>query len=160
MVVRTTLTALAALCSLAAGASRSSATSATTPPPSASRAAQGMKWTTTLAPQGGSKVAGTASVAPGSAAGTSVATISITGGTPGSVYPWHVHTGKCGPGGSVVGSGAAYKPLTAGPDGTATSTAQLSVAAPTSGDFHVNVHASPTNMATIVSCGNLGMAGM
>jgi len=160
MVVRTTLAALAALCSLAAGASRNPATSGTTPPPSASRAAQGMKWTATLAPVGASKVAGTASVAPGSAAGTAVATISITGGTPGATYPWHVHTGKCGPGGGVVGLGSAYKPLTVGADGTAKGTANLSVAVPSSGDFHVNVHASSSDMATIVSCGNLGMAGM
>jgi hypothetical protein len=28
---------------------------------------------------------------------------------------------------------------------------------PTSGDYYVNIHASPTDMGTIVSCGNLGM---
>jgi superoxide dismutase, Cu-Zn family len=158
MVVRTTLVALAAVCSLAASASRNPATSVTTTP-TASRAAQGMKWTATLASVGTSKVAGTATFGPGSAAGTSVATISITGGTPGATYPWHVHTGKCGPGG-VVGAGAAYKPLVAGADGTAKGTATVNVATPTSGDYHVNVHASPSDMATIVACGNLGMAGM
>ncbi len=159
MVVRTTLVALAAVCSLAASASRNPATSATTPP-TASRAAQGMKWTATLTPTGAVKIAGVATVAPGTAAGTTVATISITGGTPGAVYPWHVHTGKCGPGGAVVGAGSAYKPLTAGPDGTAKGMATISVATPSSGDYHVNVHASPSDMGTIVSCGNLGMAGM
>ena len=159
MVVRTTLAALAAVCSLAASASRNPATSASTPP-TASRAAQGMKWTATLTPTGAVKIAGVATVAPGTTAGTSVAMISITGGTPGATYPWHVHTGKCGSNGGVVGTGSAYKPLVASADGTAKQTAMLSVAAPTTGDFHVNVHASPTNMATIVSCGNLGMAGM
>ena len=161
MVVRTTLAALAALCSLAASASRNHVTgTSSTAPSGVSRAAQGMKWTATLAPGAGSKIAGTASFAAGSAAGTSVATISITGGTPGATYPWHVHTGKCGPGGGVVGAGSAYKPITVGADGTGKSTATVSVATPSSGDYHVNVHASATDMGTIVSCGNLGMAGM
>jgi len=121
--------------------------------------AQGMKWTATLDPMNGSTVKGTASLAPGKTGGTSVATISITGGTPGAVYPWHIHTGKCG-GGGVLGSGAAYKPVKVGSDGSGTSTADLSVAAPTTGDYHVNVHASPTDMKTIAACGELAMAGM
>lgn len=156
MVVRTTLAALAAVCSLAASASRNPVTSATTPP-TASRAAQGMKWTATLAPVGTSKVAGTATFGAGSAAGTSVATISITGGTPGTTYPWHVHTGKCGPGG-VVGAGSAYKPVKVGADGTGKGMATVSVATPTSGDYHVNVH-NAADMS-VIACGNLGMAGM
>jgi superoxide dismutase, Cu-Zn family len=120
--------------------------------------AQGMKWTATLKPETGSTVAGTATLGPGSSAGTSVATISITGGTPGASYPWHVHMGKCGAGG-VFGGGASYKPVKAGSDGTGTSTADLKAAAPTTGDYHVNVHASSTNMKT-VACGEFSMAGM
>jgi hypothetical protein len=161
MVVRTTLAAVAAVCSLAAGASLNlnvARASATTPPPGASRAAQGMKWSATLAPVGTSKVAGTATLAAGSAAGTSVATINLTGGTPGSSYPWHVHTGKCG-GGGVFGGGDSYKPVTVGADGKGTATANLKAAMPASGDYHVNVHNSATDMAT-ASCGNFGMAGM
>jgi hypothetical protein len=119
--------------------------------------AQGMKMTATLAPQGGGTIAGTATVAPGTSAGTTVATVSITGAKPGAVYPWHVHVGKCGTSGKVWGNGSAYKPLTAGSDGTAKGTATINMAVPTSGDYYVNIHASPTNLATIVSCGNLGM---
>ncbi len=126
--------------------------------PASARAAQGMKWTATLNAQNGGTVKGTASLAPGTGGGSSVATISITGGKAGTAYPWHVHTGKCGAaGGGVFGSGSAYKPVTAGADGSGTSTANLSVAAPTTGDYHVNVHASATDMKTIVSCGDLTM---
>ena len=122
------------------------------------RAAQGMKWTATLNSQGGGTVKGTASLA-GSGASASVAAITISGGKAGTTYPWHVHTGKCGAaGGGVFGSGGAYKPVAAGADGSGTSTANLAVAAPSSGDYHVNVHASSTDMKTIVACGDLTMA--
>jgi hypothetical protein len=120
---------------------------------------QGMKMTATLTPQAGGTIAGTASVDAGTGAGTTVATVSITGAKPGAVYPWHVHVGKCGmtPGGKVWGDPAAYKPLTAGSDGAAKGTATISMAVPASGTYYVNIHASPTDMGTIVSCGNLGM---
>ncbi len=127
--------------------------------PASARAAQGMKWTATLNSMGGGAIKGTASLAPGTGGASSVAMISITGGKAGTAYPWHVHTGKCGVagGGSVFGSGGAYKPVTAGADGSGNSTANLSVAAPTTGDYHVNVHASATDMKTIVACGDLSM---
>jgi hypothetical protein len=123
------------------------------------RDGQGMKMTATLTPQKGGTIAGTATVEPGTSAGTTVATVSITGAKPGAVYPWHVHIGKCGmtPGGKVWGDASAYKPLTAGSDGTAKGTATISMAVPMSGDYYVNIHASPSDLGTIVSCGNLGM---
>jgi hypothetical protein len=139
MVVRNSLAAVAAVCILAAGTW------------------QGMKWTATLTPMGTSKVAGTATVAAGTAPGTTVATIMITGGTAGTAYPWHVHSGKCDSKGGPVGGGASYKPVTAGADGKGTSTATLKMATPSSGDFHVNVHAADMS---VIACGNLGMAGM
>jgi Cu/Zn superoxide dismutase len=169
MVSRLTIATVAALCSTVAYAqqkvnvpghvvaSMSSAVVAT--PAAAARDGQGMKMTATLTPQKGGTIAGTASVEAGSSAGTTTATVSLTGAKPGSVYPWHVHVGKCGmtPGGKVWGDPSAYKPLTAGSDGTAKATATISMALPTSGDYYVNIHASPSDLGTIVSCGNLGM---
>jgi hypothetical protein len=142
------------------GHGAASLSAATVAPGSATAAeAQGMKMTATLTPQKGGTIAGTATVAPGTSAGTTVATVSLTGAKPGAVYPWHVHVGKCGmtPGGKVWGDPSAYKPLTAGSDGTAKGTATIAMAVPTSGGYYVNIHASPSDMATIVSCGNLGM---
>jgi hypothetical protein len=131
----------------------------TTSRPASARVAQGMKWTATLNSMGGGTMKGTASLAPGTGGASSVAMISITGGKAGTAYPWHVHTGKCGAnGGGVFGAGGAYKPVTAGADGSGNSTANLAVAAPTTGDYHVNVHASATDMKTIVACGDLSMA--
>ncbi|HWZ60059.1 MAG TPA: hypothetical protein VNW46_13875 [Gemmatimonadaceae bacterium] len=115
-----------------------------------------MKWTATLAPQGSSKIAGTATVAPDGASKMTV-TVSITGGDPNATYPWHVHTGKC-TAGPVYGPGSAYKPIKADASGAGTVTVTVPVASPESGDYHVNVHKSPSDMGTIVSCGELTMA--
>jgi superoxide dismutase, Cu-Zn family len=152
MNVRSTIAVAAVLGTMAVGGAWTASRPAT------GRSAQGMKWTTTLTSMNGNKVTGTASLAPGSSGGSSVATISIKGGTAGATYPWHVHTGKCAAGGGVFGPGSAYKPVKAGSDGTGTSTANLTVASPTTGDYHVNVHASPSDMKTIVACGDLTMA--
>lgn len=162
MDVRSTVAVAAVLGSLAAGGAWSNWRPVGAVDPSAHHAVlatQGMKWTATLNSVGSSTVKGTATLAPGTTGGTSVATISITGGTAGTAYPWHVHVGKC-PAGGVFGGGQAYKPVTAGSDGSGTSTANLPVAAPTTGDYHVNVHASATDMKTILACGDLKMAGM
>jgi len=126
-----------------------------TPARHAAPSVQGMKWTATLNSMNGSTVKGTASLAGGSSAGTAVASLSLTGGQPNATYPWHVHNGKC-PAGGVFGGGKDYKPLKTGADGSGSSTANLEVAAPTTGDFHVNVHAP--DMKSVVACGDLSMA--
>jgi hypothetical protein len=156
MNVRSTVAVAAVLGSLAAGGAWTSWRPVGGADLTARHSTQAMKWTATLESVGGSTVKGTATLAPGATAGTAVATLSITGGTAGAAYPWHVHVGKC-PTGGVFGGGAAYKPLTAGSDGSGTSTANLPVASPSTGDYHVNVHASATDMKTIVACGDLKM---
>ena len=85
----------------------------------------------------------------------SMVTVTISNATAGGVHPWHVHRGQCGANGAIVGSAAAYKPLTVSGDGTASAAARLEMSLPTSGDYYVNVHASASNLSTIISCGNL-----
>ena len=158
MSVRTTVAMAAVLGCVAVGGAWTAWRPAgpTTPPARhAVPSMQGMKWTATLNPANGSTVKGTASLAGGSTAGSAVATLSLTGGQPNVMYPWHIHTGKC-PGGGVFGGGKDYKPLKTGADGSGTSTANLEVAAPTTGDYHVNVHAP--DMKSVVACGDLSMA--
>jgi hypothetical protein len=115
-----------------------------------------MKWTAALSPMSGSKISGTATVTPDGASKMTV-TLSITGGDANTSYPWHVHTGKCGPGG-VVGPGSAYTAIKTDGTGAGKVTVSVPVAAPDAGDFHVNVHKSAADMGTIVSCGDLTMA--
>lgn len=110
-------------------------------------------WKGTLAAVGGSGITGTASGT--SANDRTTVTVSITGAKAGDTLPWHVHDGTCGAAGPpIVGDAAAYPPLVVGADGTATATATITVDLNEARNYIVNVHASPTNLATIVSCGD------
>ena len=147
-------------------------TDTTATPPAAAGAA--MAWTATLAPPAGAamqpdsakkdttggktaspKVTGEATVTPGANGTETKATVRITGGTPGSSYPWHVHQGQCGNDQGIVGPATAYPPITVGQDGTGTATVTLPVATPNQGQYMVNVHMSAEMLSHIVSCGNL-----
>ena len=89
------------------------------------------------------------------AEGRTNATISIRGAQPGAVHPWHLHLGRCGSGGAIVGDAGAYTPLTVGNDGTAQGSATVMVRLEESSEYHVNVHLSPSQPETIIACGNL-----
>jgi hypothetical protein len=82
-------------------------------------------------------------------------TIALSNATSGGVHPWHVHQGRCGDNGPIVGSASAYKALTVGSDGQAHENASLSMQLPQSGNYYVNVHAQSSNMSVIIACGNL-----
>ena len=110
-------------------------------------------WEASLAAQGNSGVLG--AVAARSAAATSAASITISGATPGARHPWHIHRGTCGSNGAIVGSAAAYPVLEVGSNGIASASAQLDVHLDEGGLYYVNVHRSPTDLGTIVSCGAL-----
>jgi hypothetical protein len=83
------------------------------------------------------------------------AQVNISNAVPGGQFPWHVHRGQCGSDQGIFGPADAYPPLKVEDNGRASATAKLEVAFPKTGNFFVNVHASPKNMKTIVACGNL-----
>ena len=118
------------------------------------------RWTAALEPQGGSQVRGTASAMAGATAGTMTAEVAISGGANNGTHPWHVHAGTCATGGDIVGPPTDYPPLKADGNGAATVMSTVNIAAPSSGDYHVNIHLSPEAMGTIVSCGDLKLSGM
>jgi hypothetical protein len=166
MQLRHAFAVAAATAALAACASRqvevtngSTTTSSTTTAASTttSNGMAPMTMTAQLASQGGSTITGTGKVSNTEAPNTGFhATASIKGGTPNATYPWHVHAGHCGDNGPVVGPARDYPPLQADADGNATADAIVGIVMPT-GPLYVNVHASPTQMGTIVACGNLTM---
>ena len=117
-----------------------------------------MKWGGKLAPQGGTTVAGQVTVEPGANASSTHATVTITGGAPNATYPWHVHSGKCGDNGAVVGQASAYTLIKIGKDGNGKVDVTLPFAIPDNGAYYVNIHKSSTDMGTIVSCGDLSMS--
>lgn len=83
-------------------------------------------------------------------------TIEIRGAASNAMLPWHVHEGVCGSGGAIVGDPTAYPPLAAGLDGSATADATIDVTLDPAADYHINVHESPSEMDTIVACGEVG----
>jgi hypothetical protein len=81
--------------------------------------------------------------------------VSIENAAPGARHPWHVHIGQCGDDRGIFGPADKYPVLKVGGDGQAEADAYLPVPLPHQGQYFVNVHASPTNMGTIVACGNM-----
>lgn len=115
---------------------------------------KGEDWKTTLAGQGQyTYVTGSAQAKV--AEGMTTVTIRVSGHEPSGSHPWHIHEGKCGSGGAIIGDPNAYAPLVFGNDRTAQGSAKLSVRLDEAHDYHVNVHRSPSDMATIIACGNL-----
>ena len=77
-------------------------------------------------------------------------------GMSGTVRPWHIHYGTCGNDQGIVGDANAYPPLRPGSDGTARTSATISVPLDSGRSYFVNIHKSPTELGTIVACGPLG----
>ena len=118
------------------------------------RPGQAETWNARLSAVGGSGVTGTATAADMNDA--THATITIMGGRSGGVHPWHIHEGRCGdPNPPIVGPASAYPPLNVGSGGNATAQAHVPVELNEAKNYIVNVHASPTNLGTIISCGDL-----
>lgn len=107
---------------------------------------------------GGSGVSGTASFAERKN-GKAQITLALTGTTAGGDHPAHIHAGNVAtPGGIVLDlknvSGATGKSVTSANtlrDGTAITYAQLIAY-----NGYINVHLSPTELATIIAQGNIG----
>ena len=82
--------------------------------------------------------------------------IDLDGGEAGATYPWHIHTGECADSQPpVVGSMDAYPPIHVGDGGEGDAEATIAATLDPDGDYIVNVHLSPTDLGTIVSCGEL-----
>jgi hypothetical protein len=81
--------------------------------------------------------------------------VAIENAAPGGRHPWHVHMGQCGADRGILGPANAYPVLKVNGDGKADADAVLPLVMPRTGQYFVNVHASATNMGTIVACGNL-----
>jgi hypothetical protein len=131
---------------------------------SANQPSTGARWTATLSATpaamtdttaGAGQVSGTATVTAGMGADQTSAEITVSGLAGGNTYPWHVHSGSCATGGPIVGPPDAYTPLTVSASGSADAKAQIPIATPTSGQYHVNVHKSQAEMNVIIACGDL-----
>ena len=84
-----------------------------------------------------------------------VATINLAGAQSGATPPGAIHGGTCASGGAMAGAANSYPVLSVGANGQATATAHLMTRLNEAREYHVRVHASQTDMATVVACGAL-----
>ena len=82
---------------------------------------------------------------------TSVVIISVTGAE-GNTRPAHLHAGNCGSGGGVV---TPLEPVDSetGLSVTVTTASYFDI---TTGDYHLNIHASLEDLGTLIACGEVG----
>lgn len=115
---------------------------------------QGEQWTATMTGQGtGASLTGRAVARV--IAGTTNTTLTLAGGTIGGRHPWHIHRGSCGSGGPIVGEMSAYPPIAIGNEGSGSASSQITLQLNEAERYHVNVHASEGEMATVIACGDL-----
>jgi hypothetical protein len=84
-----------------------------------------------------------------------VADIDMRNDLPGSVRPWHVHFGTCATGGAIVGDPASYAPLVFDGNGAASATARVAFVLDPAIPYHINLHLSPSQLDTLIACGDL-----
>jgi hypothetical protein len=81
--------------------------------------------------------------------------LTVEGLTPYASFPWHLHDGTCATGGPITGDANAYSALSAGVDGKAQANATIGLKLNEAQKYHINVHRSAVDLATIIACGNL-----
>ena len=86
--------------------------------------------------------------------GTSVE-LTLTGDQAGATRPWRIHKGTCTKDQGVVGEASAFAPASIGADGKGAAKATLAAPLAADGAYFVAVHASSSDMKTIVACGAL-----
>lgn len=117
------------------------------------------RWTGTLVSPasmaGAIQMTGTATMQPGTNGDGTRFSLLLANATPGGLHPWQMHRGRCGADEGVVGAASDYGTIRIGEDGRGVAAATLPLQTPTSGTYFVTVQASPTNLGTVVACGNL-----
>ena len=102
---------------------------------------------------------GRASMMPGSTSTETRAMLSLFGAEPGSTHAWHIHLGSCGNDRGIIGAPELYAPVVVAADGRGDITVTLPFTTPNTGEFYVDVHASPSSASRIAACAPLAAAG-
>ena len=87
--------------------------------------------------------------------GKTNARISLDNAMSGMQHPWMIHEGTCNQPGNPVGTASDYPLIMVGADGKGTANANLMARLDEAKDYIVVVHASQSDMGTIVACGDL-----
>jgi hypothetical protein len=118
-----------------------------------SPAKTGEDWSGSLAARGGSGITGSFKALVNE--GKTNVSVNLANAMAGQRLPWHIHEGTCDNDMGIVGSASAYPVIVVANDGTASVNALVGVSLDEAKDYFINVHASPTNLQTIVACGDL-----
>jgi hypothetical protein len=106
------------------------------------------------------QMSGTATMAPGSAAGATVINVDIANASPGGEHPWSLHRGSCDRDEGLVGDRSGFKAVRIGNDGRGSASSTVNMHSPTSGRYSVWVRASEANTGLVVGCANLAAPSM
>ena len=87
--------------------------------------------------------------------GKTTVSVNLANAMAGQRLPWHVHNGTCASDMGIFGDASMYPVIVVANDGTASVNTVLSYTLDEAKDYMINVHASPTNLQTIVACGDL-----
>ena len=121
--------------------------------------APGAEWTATLVPTTASAIRGTVTFVRTDPPNQTRVIFSLTDGTANAVRPWHVHFGVCGNDKMIVGMPANYPPLVMSSQGNVSAIAQLPVELVKGTNYVIHLHASPSDMKTVIACAPLMPGG-
>ena len=114
---------------------------------------KGEDWNGSFTARGGSGITG--SFKAFVAEGKTTVTVNLANAMAGQRLPWHVHNGTCDNDMGIFGDASLYPVIVVANDGTASVNTVLNYSLDEAKDYMINVHASPTNLQTIVACGDL-----
>ena len=114
--------------------------------------APGAQWTATIVPTTVSAIHGTVTFVRTEPQSQTRVIFALRDATANSVLPWHVHYGVCGNDQLIVGTPSNYPPLVIDQSGQLRAVALLPVELSTKSTYVIHVHASPTEMKTVVAC--------
>jgi hypothetical protein len=117
--------------------------------------APGAQWTATVVPTTLSAIHGTVTFVRTDPQTQTRVIFALSDGIANSVLPWHVHYGVCGNDQLIVGTPSNYPPLVIDQSGQLRAVALLPVELTTKSTYVVHLHASPTEMHTVVACAPL-----
>jgi hypothetical protein len=118
-----------------------------------SPAKTGEDWSGSLSARGGSGITGSFKALVN--AGKTNVSVNLANAMAGQRLPWHIHEGTCDNDLGIVGDASSYPVIVVANDGTASVNTVVGVSLDEAKDYFINVHASPTNLQTIVACGDL-----
>jgi hypothetical protein len=132
---------------------------ASRPGTAASSLAPGAEWTATVVPTTTSAIHGTLKFVRTDPATQTRVIFALSDGTANAVRPWHIHFGVCGDDHTIVGRPANYPPLVMSSQGNLSAIAQVPVELVKGTRYVVHLHASPSEMKTVIACAPLVTEG-